>query len=497
MRPMQLPGAGPRAAGSQPATWLIGTRPGPSVSEVAKRFGARQLRLDGTYVLPSDRANAFADALRRRGALVYAEPDVALVHQSVPDVAPAGWARGAVVPPTVAPPAPRVTVGVVDDFVDTTLPDLGPQTRILNGPPAITGSHGTEVASAVSAAANGTGVMGIFPSVPLVNYGLPAQISCSAAANGIIAVISAKATVVNLSFGSSSQCATLFRVVEGAYGAGTLVVAAAGNELERGNAPSYPAAWPHVLSVAALTQALAPASFSSRNAAVDIAAPGEAVPLDTPVALDVDGTPDGTTLDSGTSFASPIVAGAAAWLWSAKPNLTNGQVADTLRQSAQDVSTPGYDTQTGFGLVNIPKALAAPTPLNDPLEPNDDISFIDGTAFRTPDPYVWRGFPRSPIRASVDAVEDPIDVYRLQVPKRRSVRVILGTTFGDADLFAFPGNRKTLQGTPLSRSEKRGRRTDSVTLTNPSGAPRRFYVAIVSASKTSLNSAYRLQFGRA
>ncbi|MEA2381792.1 MAG: thermitase [Solirubrobacteraceae bacterium] len=496
VRPMALPAAGPRAAGSQPATWLIGTSPGANVSKVAQRFGARQLRLAGTYVLPRDRANGFAAALRRRGRLVYAEPDVTMVHHSVPDAAPAGWARGAVVQPTVAPPVPRVTVGVVDDFVDTTLPDLGAQTRILNGPPAITGSHGTEVASAVSAAANGTGVIGIYPTVPLVNYGLPSQITCSAAANGIVAVVNAKATVVNLSFGSSSQCATLFRVVEAAYGAGTLVVAAAGNEFERGNAPSYPAAWPHVLSVAALTQTLAPASFSSRNAAVDIAAPGEAVPLDTPIALDTDGTPDGTTVDSGTSFASPIVAGAAAWLWSAKPGLTNGQVADTLRESAQDVATPGYDPQTGFGLVNIPNALAAPTPLDDPLEPNDDIAFIDGTAFRTPDPYVWRGTPHGPMRASVDVVEDPVDVYRILVPAHRRALVQVRTTFGDADLFVFPGSRKTLQGKPLARSTKRGERTDAVTVRNPSSRPLRFYVAIDSASKTSLNSAYTLNFRR-
>jgi hypothetical protein len=496
MRPMKLPAAGPRAAGSQPGTWLIGARPGANVAKAAKRFGARQLRLDGTYVLPRDRANGFAAALRRRGALAYAEPDVTLAHASVPDIAPDGWARGAVVAPTVPPPAPKVTVGVVDDFVDTTLPDLAAQTRILNGPPAITGSHGTEVASAVSAAANGTGVEGIFPSVPLVNYGLPANITCSAAANGIIAVLDAKATVVNLSFGSSSQCATLFRVVEGAYGAGTLIVAAAGNEADRGNAPSYPAAWPHVLSVGALNQALGPASFSSRNAAVDIAAPGENVPLDTPVALDVDGTPDGTSLDSGTSFASPIVAGAAAWVWSARAQLTNGQVADVLRESARDVSTPGYDTQTGFGLVSIANALAAPTPVADPLEPNDDVAFIDGTAFRTPDPYVWRGFPRQPLRASVDDVEDPVDVYRIQVPARRGALVQLRTVFGNADLFVFPGNRRTLEGKPLATSTKKGKRTDSITLRNTSSQPRRFYVAIDSASPTSLNSAYSLIFRR-
>ena len=496
VRPMKLPAAGPRAASVEPGRWLIGTRPGADVTRVAKRFGARALRLPGTLSVSRENARALAAALRRRGVLEYAEPDAMLRRHSVPDAAPAGWARGAIVAPTVPPPVPRVTVGVVDDFVDTSLPDLAAQTTIVNGPPTIAGSHGTEVASAVSAAANGSGVIGVFPAVPPVSYGLPPQISCSAAANGIIAVVNAKATVVNLSFGSASQCFTLFRTVEAAYGAGTLVVAAGGNEFLQGNPPSYPAAWPHVLSVAAVNQQLAPAFFSNRNAAIDLAGPGVGVPLDTPVALDRDGTPDGTTLDSGTSFAAPMVAGAAAWIWSARPDLSNGQLADVLRESAQDIGTPGYDTQTGFGLVNIPKALSAATPLDDPLEPNDEITFIDGSSFRTADPYVWRGQRRPALRASVDVVEDPVDAYRVRVPARRSARVTLRTSFGDADLFAFPGSRRTLSGRPLARSQKNGRATDALTLRNTSSRPRRFYIAIISASRTSLNSAYSLSFSR-
>jgi hypothetical protein len=491
VRPMKLPASGARAASVEPGRWLIGTRPGANVSKVANRFGAHALRLEGTLSVSRDNARGLAAALRRQGVLEYAEPDATLRRHSVPDSAPAGWARGAVVTPNDVPPAPRVTVGVVDDFVDNSLPDLAAQTTIVNGPPtAITGAHGTEVASAVSAAANGSGVEGVFP-------GVPADITCSAAANGIVAVVNAKATVVNLSFGSASQCFTLFRTVEAAYGAGTLVVAAGGNEFLQGNPPSYPAAWPHVLSVAAVNEQLAPAFFSSRNSAIDLAGPGVGVPLATPVALDQDGTPDGATLDSGTSFAAPIVAGAAAWVWSSRPALSNGQLADVLRESAVDIGTPGYDTQTGFGLVNIPKALTAPTPLNDPLEPNDEITFIDGSSFRTSDPYVWRGLPRATLRASVDQIEDPVDAYRIQLPAGRSVRVALRTSFGDADLFAFPGNRKTLEGTPLARSQKNGRQTDEVTLRNPSGSARRFYIAIDSASKTSLNSAYTLRFGRA
>jgi hypothetical protein len=494
MTPMRLPVAGARAAGVEPATWLVGARPSQASRAIARRYGARELELRGTFSVRRDAANAFAAALTRAHTLVYAEPDVTLTHDSAFDANVGGWARGAVIPPTAPPPVPKVSVAIVDDFVDTTLPDLAAQTTIVNGPPAITGAHGTEVASAVSAAFNGTGVTGVFPSVPLLSYGLPAQISCAAAANGILAVVQRGAKVINLSFGSPTQCTTLFRTVEAAYASGALVVAAGGNEFLQGNPTTYPAAWPHVLSVAAINQSNQPAFFSNQNTAIDIAAPGEGVPLDTPVALDADGTPDGITLDSGTSFASPIVAGAAAWVWSARTDLSNGQVADVLRESAVDIGTPGYDQQTGFGVVNVPKALTAPTPQDDPLEPNDDIAFVDGTAFRDPDPFVWRGPARQPLRASVDAVEDPIDAYRIQVPAGRSARIVLRTRFGDADLFVFSGRATSVSGTPIARSERSGRATDAVTVPNRSRVAQRFYVAIAPASRATLNSAYTLSF---
>jgi subtilisin family serine protease len=496
--PMVLPSSGDvRAAAAEPARWLVGARPDARTASVAQRFGARRLKVGGAYAVPRARARAFAAALRRAGALTYAEPDSRLQRHSALDANPAAWGRGAVVPPTLAPPAAQVSVGIADDFVDKAHPDVGPQTRWVNtGPGAVLGAHGTEVGSAVSGLANGTGVEGIFPGVPLLSYGLGSDITCADAANGVLTLVDQKALVINLSFGSASECFTLYRAVQAAYGAGALVVAAGGNEFLQGNPPSFPASWPHVLSVAALQESLQPAFFSSANAAIDVAAPGQALPLAVPVSLDTDGTPDGVMLDSGTSFAAPIVAGAAAWLWSARRSLSNGQVADVLRSSAQDVGEPGYDPQTGYGMVNLPRALAARTPADDPLEPNDEITFIDGTSFQQPDPYVWRGFPHRPLRASVDTIEDPVDVYRIQVPARRQARIVLRTTFGDADLFVFGGNARRLGSRPLARSERNGRATDALTLTNATAQPRRFYVAILPASRDTLNSSYSLQFSR-
>ena len=80
--------------------------------------------------------------------------------------------------------------------------------------------------------------------------------------------------MINLSFGTPSDCATLFGAVQVAFAKGSLVVAAAGNEFAQGNPVIFPAAYPHVLSVASLDPTLTSSGFSSANAAVDIAAPG-------------------------------------------------------------------------------------------------------------------------------------------------------------------------------------------------------------------------------
>ena len=173
----------------------------------------------------------------------------------------------------------------------------------------------------------------------------------------------ARAKIINLSFGSPDDCTTIFGAVQIAFAKGSLVVAAAGNEFAQGNPVIYPAAFPHVLSVAALDASLQASGFSSENTAVDVAAPGVDIPLAIPRAFDTDdGAVDGVTLGSGTSFAAPIVSGAAAWLATARPKLSNGQLADVLRRSARDVATPGYDPSTGFGLVQMGPALALPTP---------------------------------------------------------------------------------------------------------------------------------------
>ncbi len=504
-RPMRLPATGPGAAAAssaQPASWLVAAQPGVRegrVAAAARRLGARELRSGAVYRVATSRARAFAAALRDAGALRYAEANVTLATQSALDADPGGYARGFVVEPGLVPPAPGAAViGVVDELADISHPDLSGHSRQLN-PGPILGSHGTQVASAAAGAFNGFGVLGLFPGAPVLSVGLPLEPTCADAANGVVGAANAGAKVLNLSFGSPIDCATLFGAVQIAFAKGSLVVAAAGNEFAQGNPVIFPAAYPHVLSVASVNPSLQSSAFSSANAAVDLAAPGVDIPLATPVAFDDDGVVDGVTRASGTSFAAPIVSGAAAWLATARGDLSNGQLADTLRRSARDIDRPGYDTNTGFGLVQMGAALALPAPARDVLEPNDGISFVDGSVFSEPDPYVWRGSGRRTLGGSADKVEDPFDVYRVRLAPRSRARIRLRPTSGNPDLYVYRSSARSIDQDQhiVARSRNGTLRTDSVTLRNTSRSARRFYVTIgVSSTTSGLSASYNLQFQR-
>ncbi|MBW3609123.1 MAG: S8 family serine peptidase, partial [Actinobacteria bacterium] len=406
------------------------------------------------------------------------------------------------VEPGLSPPAPgTVSIAVVDDRVDISHPDLAGHTRQLNPGPVL-GEHGTQVASAAAGSFNGFGVVGVFPGAPILSVGLPLDIRCSDAAEGVLAAADRGAKVINLSFGSTSDCATMFGAVQIAFARGSLVVAAAGNEFGAGNPVVFPAAYPHVLSVASLNSSLGPSAFSSANAAIDVAAPGDSIPLATPLEFDTeDGVVDGVTTGSGTSFAAPIVSGAAAWLATARRGLSNGQLADVLRRSARDVAPGGYDANTGFGLVErrAARLVALPAPARDVFEPNDGISFVDGSVFSQPDPYVWRGSGRRTLGGSADKVEDPYDVYRIRLPRRSRARIRLRPAFGNPDLYVSRSRARSIDDDRhiIARSRKGTLKIDAVTIRNPSRSARRYYVGIgLGNSGGGLNAEYKLQFQR-
>jgi len=141
-----------------------------------------------------------------------------------------------------------------------------------------------------------------------------------------------------------------------AYSRGAVLVASSGNsgqndeKHDHGWSPvSFPADYPGVLSVAAVGQNSQPASFSSSNLSVQVAAPGDNVP-----AQGNDG--QYYTVD-GTSPACALVAGVAALIKSAYPKISPAQVMQAITSTAKEPDGGGYNVKTGFGIVDADKAL--------------------------------------------------------------------------------------------------------------------------------------------
>src|SRR5260221_5796279 len=106
---------------------------------------------------------------------------------------------------------------------------------------------------------------------------------------------------------------------------------------------------------------------------------------------------------------------------------------DLLRRTVRDVGSPGWDSDSGFGIVSIPNALAAAPLPPDPSEPNDDIDQIrPGALFPDGRPALTTSSkPSTRIAGRIDENEDPRDLYRIWVPAHRVVRATVSAA-GDA-----------------------------------------------------------------
>ena len=327
----------------------------------------------------------------------------------------------------VVAPGPGVPVAVVDTGLDLSHPEFAQRadTAALNTQ-SLTDTprdyHGTAVASVIGAPANDVGMVGVYPQAALYAYDvdLSGGLTNGELIQGIETAAERGRVIINLSLGSTHFDPVLQDVVFSAFRRGALIVAAAGNSGASGPL-NYPANFAHVLTVAASDELGRPADFSSASQGVDLAAPGVGITVAVPLLYDADAF---QVLD-GTSFAAPIVSGAAALVWTVRSDLDNTQLFDLLRFSARDTWTRGFDPETGFGILDIPSALARQEPARDAEEPNDDVRlvkpsglFASGTLALTSQTKT-----KGVLRATLDVTEDPVDLYRLWVPAGRSVTV--------------------------------------------------------------------------
>jgi hypothetical protein len=500
--PQVLPGdAAAASAGSAASRWVVGLRPGRAATALASRAGASTI-LPGGYAVPRAKARSFAAAARAAGLLVYSEPDRPLHRDAIP-LDPLltarrtyNWRSTVVSPDTIPPPVlpNSPLLAVLDSRIDQTHPEFAGNPNVFaEGVTKIADGHGTATTAVAVAPTNGVGISGVWPGSRAINLSDP--LTCIESAVLIKRAVAMGAATINMSYGSNSRCFVEYQAVQFATRSGTIAVASAGNEFNDGNPYEYPASLPHVVTVAATDQNDDPLGFSNANAAVDLSAPGVDITTAVPLAFDTrDGKRDGYTKLAGTSFSAPMVAAAMGWVRQARPDLTPGQVRDTVRLSARDVGRQGWDPSTGYGVLDIDAALKFPKPREDPSEPNDDIIWVDGRAFGQPNPPIADGSKRVSFQATLDQYEDPKDVYRVSIPPGALMRVSAKPVFGDTDLLVYSASAKVARGSMgmIGASLNPGIRRDTVAVRNTGRGRKLVYVVALINGAHNLNSRYAL-----
>ena len=447
--------------------------------------GLNVWRVAGTH------ARSVVAALRDESLLARVEPDRRLIpfaHLSSGDpLVPNEWWIHDVGDDQVEPPPAGVPVTVIDTGLDLTHPEFKgrPNTTALN-PQTVASSddfHGTAVSSVVGAPSNGVGLVGVYPQAALQEWDFG-----EGSLSEILAALDAAAkrgrTVINISGGFPGFDALLEQGVDRALRRGAIVVASVGNDRDRGNPSFVPASLPHVLTVGATDQNDHFAFFSNRSSALDLAAPGVAIPVAVPTIYDASGY---ASFD-GTSFSAPLVAGAAAWVWTVRPQLDPTQLEDVMRNSARDVGPKGWDPDTGFGILSIPEALAVKIPAKDPQEPNDDVNLVrphaitaSGSRLSTP----------ARLQARLDVTEDPEDVYRVWVPAHDRISARTHSA-ANVNVALWGPKTKTVyeRGSALKRdllafSERSGSRPDAVSGRNTTRVGAFYYVDAFLAKRVA------------
>ena len=227
--------------------------------------------------------------------------------------------------------------------------------------------HGNSVAGLIAAKDNGTGITGVNPDAEIYSIRVLDNNNCSPVSRiveGIYIAIDRKVDIINMSFGVSTYSAALEQAVKDAEKAGILMIAAAGNEGEKG--VQYPAAFDEVVAVGSVDKEGNIANDSSVGEQVELVAPGELV-MSTGDFGDV-------KVASGTSLAAPQVAGTASLIWQKDPNLPAGFIRKVLKESANSY---GEHNQYGSGLLDVEYALKCYDIMKEQYEKTNDIDTMN------------------------------------------------------------------------------------------------------------------------
>ncbi len=305
-----------------------------------------------------------AAELRATGAVRFAEPDYLLPAAAIPNDpsyaiqwhhsmigSPAAW--------DVTSGSSAVTVAICDTGVDATHADLAanlslPGINIVDGTTNTSpiADHGTAIAGVLGASGNnglnGTGVNWHVRMIPVrITNNADTTAWCSDMAAGIEWAAAHGAKVINLSYDTTGCPLTIDSAAQVVRAEGSLLFVAAGNSAQNLSF-SYPPTHSFLLIGATdVRDKLAP--FSNYGTPIDMVAPGVSIWTTSPN--------NQFSSWSGTSLATPMVAGTAALLWSLRSTFTPDQIQNFLFASAKGMGATGKDSSFGHGRLDAAAAL--------------------------------------------------------------------------------------------------------------------------------------------
>lgn len=288
--------------------------------------------------------------------------------------------------------SPSTAIAVIDGEFQTDHPELTDKTRggfNFAGNNADVrfapgddpdGFHGSHVLGLIAARTNnGQGVSGACWDCVAIPYKIgfgggteadPDQRFIFDLTRALMAAADTDAVAVSMSVGTKRDHAALRDAIAHVRSKGKVMVASAGNSQQtEPGIPNYPSHYPGVIAVAATTPDHLIADFSLHNPNVDIAAPGHPIVSTTGFADPKADFGQGYRSMSGTSMATPIVAGLVGLMKSVRPDLTPDEVESILKSTATDRGAAGHDPVYGAGIIDAGRAVAAARDYQRPAPP--------------------------------------------------------------------------------------------------------------------------------
>jgi subtilisin family serine protease len=370
---------------------IIEARPGLSdaaLDSILKEHGGKRRKLGQSrlYVvdLPSNASEiAVAAALSHRPELKFAELDRVVYATATANDPYLGseWHLAQVGASTAwdSTQGAGVTIAILDSGINVSHPDLVdhlvPGYNFYSGNTDVTDvcGHGTAVAGVAAANTNNaTGVAGVAGAARImpIRVAFSDTNGCTAyystVASGLTFAADNGARVANVSYSGVAGSSTIMSAANYMKSKGGLVFVSAGNNNVDENITSDGS----VIAVSATSTNDTKASFSSWGNFVTLSAPGTSI-----ISTDKSG---GYSTWQGTSFSSPLSAGVAALVMSARPDLSGAQVESLLYSTAVDLGAAGRDPVFGYGRVDAAAAVRAAKSFVTPPDTTAPLASLSG-----------------------------------------------------------------------------------------------------------------------